>query len=339
MIAQFESRIRAAVLVAALAIASALSLGAQTSPAADYLYNDSHFHLTNYVQEGTDVRDYVRDDGRHGRARRRCSGFRCSRCGRTATPATSLRTTTCRPTRRSTTTRSPTRTSRWRTARSLRQQQARFDPMITGFNPADMYAADHIRRVLLTFPGVFSGHRRVHDPQGVRLREDRRADRPRLTDPALAPHPRFRGRGRPGRDPAQRRRHAVPKTGPGAVPPASAARSPDQAPGCDGDLGPCRSWGASCVRSTASSMLLDRALASPALRNLHIDISWDETAKYITSSPEALHENRGAHQQVSGPVPFRLGRRGSRKHRFADGGLQHVCSAVESCSPRRRAGR
>ena len=36
-------------------------------------------------------------------------------------------------------------------------EQARFDPMITGFNPADMYAADHIKRVLLTFPGVFSG--------------------------------------------------------------------------------------------------------------------------------------------------------------------------------------
>jgi len=35
--------------------------------------------------------------------------------------------------------------------------QARFDPMITGFNPTDMYAADHIRRVLQTFPGVFSG--------------------------------------------------------------------------------------------------------------------------------------------------------------------------------------
>jgi hypothetical protein len=29
--------------------------------------------------------------------------------------------------------------------------------MITGFNPTDMYAADHIRRVLETFPGVFSG--------------------------------------------------------------------------------------------------------------------------------------------------------------------------------------
>ena len=42
--------------------------------------------------------------------------------------------------------------------RSLsKEEQARFDPMITGFNPADMYAVDHIRRVLKTFPGVFSG--------------------------------------------------------------------------------------------------------------------------------------------------------------------------------------
>src|SRR5258708_7415223 len=38
-----------------------------------------------------------------------------------------------------------------------KEEQARFDPMITGFNPSDMYAADHIRRVLQTFPGVFSG--------------------------------------------------------------------------------------------------------------------------------------------------------------------------------------
>jgi predicted TIM-barrel fold metal-dependent hydrolase len=37
------------------------------------------------------------------------------------------------------------------------EQQARFDPMIIGFNPSDMYAVDHIRRVLTTFPGVFSG--------------------------------------------------------------------------------------------------------------------------------------------------------------------------------------
>src|SRR4029077_3779475 len=36
-------------------------------------------------------------------------------------------------------------------------EQARFDPMITGFNPADMYGVDLIRRVLQVFPGVFSG--------------------------------------------------------------------------------------------------------------------------------------------------------------------------------------
>ena len=30
--------------------------------------------------------------------------------------------------------------------------QARFDPMITGFNPADMYAAEHIKRVLADLP-------------------------------------------------------------------------------------------------------------------------------------------------------------------------------------------
>ncbi|MCY4269999.1 MAG: amidohydrolase [Gammaproteobacteria bacterium] len=37
------------------------------------------------------------------------------------------------------------------------ERKARVDPMITGFNPTDMYAADHIRRVLLAFPGVFTG--------------------------------------------------------------------------------------------------------------------------------------------------------------------------------------
>ena len=107
--------------------------------------------------------------GRHRRSRaslplmgdrsgaRRCSGSRCSRRGRTARAGTTRRRTTSRATRTSTTTRSPTRTSRWRIASLPKAQRARFDPMITGFNPADMYAADHVRRVLETFPGVFVG--------------------------------------------------------------------------------------------------------------------------------------------------------------------------------------
>jgi hypothetical protein len=37
--------------------------------------------------------------------------------------------------------------------RSLsKEEQGRFDPMITGFNPADMYVADHIRPCLGLFP-------------------------------------------------------------------------------------------------------------------------------------------------------------------------------------------
>ncbi len=52
-------------------------------------------------------------------------------------------------------------------------QRERFDPMITGFNPTDMYAADHIRRVLRLYPGVFSGigefsiHKEVVSPKTV----------------------------------------------------------------------------------------------------------------------------------------------------------------------------
>ncbi|MDE3260660.1 MAG: amidohydrolase family protein [Acidobacteriota bacterium] len=53
------------------------------------------------------------------------------------------------------------------------EQQDRFDPMITGFNPTDMYATDHIRRVLRLYPGVFSGigefsiHKEVVSPKTV----------------------------------------------------------------------------------------------------------------------------------------------------------------------------
>jgi hypothetical protein len=34
--------------------------------------------------------------------------------------------------------------------------------------------------------------------------------------------------------------------------------------------------------------IMDNALGDPTLSHLHIDISWDETAKYVTASPEAV---------------------------------------------------
>jgi hypothetical protein len=44
---------------------TALTLGADAATAQtaarnpDYLFNDSHFHLTNYVQKGTDIHHYL----------------------------------------------------------------------------------------------------------------------------------------------------------------------------------------------------------------------------------------------------------------------------------------
>ena len=49
--------LRATLLVASLLSLSAGSSAAQTN---DYLFNDTHFHLTNYIQEGTDIHDFLK---------------------------------------------------------------------------------------------------------------------------------------------------------------------------------------------------------------------------------------------------------------------------------------
>ena len=40
-------------------LAGAVSF-ANSAPSSSYELNDSHFHLTNYVQEGTDIRDFLK---------------------------------------------------------------------------------------------------------------------------------------------------------------------------------------------------------------------------------------------------------------------------------------
>src|SRR5262249_27290093 len=121
-----------------------------------YEFNDSHFHLTNYIQEGTDIHDFLQIMGdKAGRAAifgiplQQQWSYRVD--GENA-PTYYLNTD------------APlyyySFTDAWiaMAYKSLpSEQRARLDPMITGFNPADMYAVDHIRRVLQTFPGVFSG--------------------------------------------------------------------------------------------------------------------------------------------------------------------------------------
>lgn len=121
-----------------------------------YEFNDSHFHLTNYIQEGTDIHDFLKIMG--------------NKVGRVALFGIPLQqqwsyenSGSFAPTYYLQTD-APLYYYSFTDAyiamayRSLtKEEQARFDPMITGFNPTDMYATDHIRRVLQTFPGVFSG--------------------------------------------------------------------------------------------------------------------------------------------------------------------------------------
>ncbi len=149
---QRTPRLHGVFLSALLVLASTPAFAQST----DYLFNDSHFHLTNYVQEGVDVRDFLKTMG--------------NKVGRVALFGIPLQQ---QWSYRVDGDRAPTYylnsdaplyyysfTDAWiaQQYKSLtKEEQARFDPMITGFNPTDMYAADHIRRVLRAFPGVFSG--------------------------------------------------------------------------------------------------------------------------------------------------------------------------------------
>ncbi len=143
------------VIFCVVLFATSIPVDAQ-STSANYLFNDSHFHLTNYVQEGTEIHDFLKMMG--------------NKVGRVALFGIPLQQ---QWSYRVDGDRAPTYylnsdaplyyysfTDAWIAIayKSLsKEDQARFDPMITGFNPTDMYAADHIRRVLKAFPGVFSG--------------------------------------------------------------------------------------------------------------------------------------------------------------------------------------
>ena len=162
----------AGLVLALFAAVTSRAVAQADQPARACDFDDVHFHLTNYVQEGINVREFLRIMGtRVGRSA--LFGIPLQQTWSHGTPATSRRPTTCRCD-------APLYYYSFTDAdiamayRSLPpEEQARFDPMITGFNPADMYAADHIRRVLRTFPGVFTGIGEFTHPQGVRVLEDR----------------------------------------------------------------------------------------------------------------------------------------------------------------------
>ena len=246
--------------------------------------NDSHFHLTNYIQEGTDIHKFLEIMG--------------TKVGRVALFGIPLQQ---QWSFRNSGERAPTYylesdaplyyysfTDAFiaMAYKSLtKEEQARFDPMITGFNPSDMYATDHIKRVLRTFPGVFTGigefsiHKEFVSAKIA-------GEIASLDDPALdrildfcaesgllvilhndmdTPFPKE------GKPPAYLeqmknliKRH--PKTtiiwahtGMGRI-----------------------------VRPVAGhAAVLETMLKDPAFSHLYFDISWTEVAKYITATPEA----------------------------------------------------
>jgi hypothetical protein len=259
---------------------SALHAQAAAPP---YVVNDSHFHLTNYVQQGTDIHDFLKIMG--------------TKVGRVALFGIPLQQTWSyantgdfAPTYYLQTD-APLYYYSFTDAfiamqyRSLTPaEQARFDPMITGFNPADMYAADHIKRVLLTFPGVFSGigeftiHKEFVSAKIA-------GETASLRNPALDRVLDFAGEAglvvilhndvdmpfpKPGQDP-------YPVVQLGEV----LRRHPNTTV----------IW-AHCglgriVHPLKDQVgMLERALTDPRLAHVSFDISWDEVAKYVVSSAE-----------------------------------------------------
>ena len=265
-------------LLATLSIAAA-------QPPASPEFDDVHFHLTNYIQRGTDIHAFLkimgnkvgrvaifgiplqqqwsyRIDGDHGPTYYLNTDAPLYYYSFTdATIATAYKSLS-------------------------KEEQARFDPMITGFNPTDMYAVDHIRRVLETFPGVFSGigefsiHKEFVSAKvagGVASLQDPALDRildfaeeaglvVLLHNDVDVPFPKE------GAEPAY-----LDETK------ALFKRHPNTTiiwahMGVGRVVRPIKNQAA----------ILAQMLADPAFNNVYFDISWSEVAKYIVASPESI---------------------------------------------------
>jgi hypothetical protein len=292
---------RACTAVTALAtvvialVSSTVEAKDKPAVAPDYLFNDSHFHLTNYIQQGTDIRKYLEIMG--------------DKVGRSTLFGIPLQQTWSHENSGDFAptyylhTDAPLYYYSFTDAYIARvyellpkEQQARLDPMITGFNPADMYAVDHIRRVLEVFPGVFTGigeftiHKEFVSSKVA-------GDTASLTDPALDRILEFAAEvglvvvlhndidmpfAKAGAEPVfltqmkdLLRRHPRTTiiwahTGLGRV------VHPVQG----------QASGNPAERSPGHRAIVEAIIADPTLSHVYFDISWDEVAKYAVASPE-----------------------------------------------------
>ena len=280
--------------IAAWMLAPPAPLTAQGQGPANEFF-DSHFHLTNYVQEGIDVRQFLTIMG--------------TRVGRSTLFGIPLQ-------------------QQWSYANSGSfaptyylhsdaplyyysftdafiasayralgtQEQGRFDPMITGFNPADMYGVDHIRRVLRTFPGVFSGigEFSIHKEFVSAKISGETAS---LTNPALDRILDFAAEA--GLVVLIHNDVDMPFAKADAEPvylaqmKALLRRHPKASiiwahVGLGRIVHPVQTSAGAAERSPTQFGIVEAMLTDPSLNHVSFDISWDEVAKYAVASPESI---------------------------------------------------
>ena len=260
---------------------------AQQLASADttYEFNDSHFHLTNYIQRGTDIKSFL--------------AMMSTRVGHVALFGIPLQQEWSA---RVDGDRGPTyylgsdaplyyySFTDAQIAMAYRalspDQQRRFDPMITGFNPTDMYAPDHIRRVLTTFPGVFTGigeftiHKEFVSAKvagGVAS----------LLDPALDSVLAFAEE--TGLLVIIHNDVDVPFAKPGSPP----AYLDQMRALLERHPGTTIIWAHTGVGRVVRPVrhhiaMLESLLGDPKLKHLYFDLSWDEVAKYLVASDTTI---------------------------------------------------
>lgn len=271
-------------LVGRIAVLSVVSATAGRSQTDNYAFNDAHVHLTNNIQEGPSIRDLLR-----------MMGTRANRVAVFGIPLQqqwSYRVDGDRAPTYYLHSDAPLYYYSFTDAviamayKSLpKDQQARFDPMITGFNPSDMYAADHIRRVLQTFPGVFTGigeftiHKEFVSAKIA-------GEVASLEDPALDRLLAFAGDA--GLVVLIHNDIDVPFAKEGSNP-AYLVQMKDLFKRHPNVTFIWAHTGLGRVVRPAKDhfALIEEILRDPGLAHVNFDISWDEVAKYVVATPEA----------------------------------------------------
>jgi hypothetical protein len=258
-------------------------------------FNDAHFHLTNYVQEGIDATAFLRIMGtRVGRAT--LFGIPLQQQWSYANSGDFAPTYYLQSD-------APLYYYSFTDAyiasvyRGLpKADQARLDPMITGFNPADMYGVDHIRRVLKTFPGVFTGigEFSIHK-EFVSAKVS--GETASLTNPALDRILDFSAES--GLVVILHNDLDMPFAKTDAEPvylaqmKALLRRHPKTSIiwahlGLGRIVHPVQVSADAAERSPSQMQIVEAMLNDPGLRHVAFDISWDEVAKYAIASPDSI---------------------------------------------------